>query len=88
MRDRKYALVVFYLLLFVSLDKVVKYRRRNRIKHSTVQNRMAVASKEHHINEEGEADAEKVARDQADEERRGAGVAVGWSKSVGSNSIR
>ena len=88
MRDRKYALVVFHLLFFVSLDKVVKYRRRNRIKHSTVQNRTPVASKEHHINEEGEADAEEVARDQADEEGRGAGVAVGWSKSVGSNSIR
>ena len=63
MRDRKYALVVFYLLLFVSLDKVVKYRRRNRIKHSTVQNRMPVAGKEHHIDEEGEANAEEIARD-------------------------
>ena len=41
---------------------------------STVQNRMPVASKEHHIDEEREADAEKVARDQADEERRGFAV--------------
>ena len=63
MRDRKYALVVFHLLFFVSLDKVVKYRRRNRIKHSAVQNRMAVAGKKYHIDEEGEANAEEIARD-------------------------
>ena len=30
---------------------------------STVQNRMPVAGKEHHIDEEGEANAEEIARD-------------------------
>ena len=49
---------------------------------------MPVAGEERYIDEEGKADAEEVACDQADEEGRGAGVAVDWSKSVGSNSIR
>ena len=55
---------------------------------SAVQNRMPVAGEERYIDEEGKADAEEVADDQADEEGCGGSVAVDWSKSVGSNAIR
>ena len=47
-----------------------------------MQNRMPIAGEERHIHEEGKANAEKVADNQADEEGRGLAVQLNAAKSA------